>query len=783
MRKCVELKYTELMNYCSLDELNFCDTNELNPLYEIIGQEKALNIFNLGINTKMNGYNIYIAGSSGMGKTTYAEMKTKEFAKKQKVPDDWCYVYNFNNCENPIALNLEAGKGIEFKEDINELVQLFSMKVKEFFNSIDYEKQKNILFDIYLDKKEKFLKEISEIVKEYNFDFEFSDSEIYFLPLIDGKILSEEEYENLDSNKRNEINQLSLNLQKKAFFIVKEIKELDIQLKKELDIFDYKIGMFILGYHMNYLKEKYQNYEKILNYLNQLQEDLLDNINEFKENFDNENNSVVEKKISEDIKFKYNVNVIVDNSKLEGAPVFLVFNPTYYDLMGEIEYSTEFGNLTTDFMKIKSGILHKANGGYLIIQAQDLFSNIQSWELIRRVIIDKKIKIENFREQVTVPLLKPETIPISLKVIIVGSNYYYDLLNYYYDDFNKLFKIKIEFDYEMNRNNNNIYKIAEFIKSFSKIQNTQPFDKSAISKIIEYSSRLVGKKDKLTTRFGIINDILCEATTWANIENSDLITSYHINKAIFEREKRFKFYEESLSDMINNNIIMIDTEGKKIGQINALVVLDMNDYIFGSPTRITVTTYLGKAGIINIEKEVGMSGQTHNKGIQIIIGYLGQNYAQEFPLSLSCRICFEQNYNGIDGDSASSAELYCILSNLSELPINQEIAVTGSINQRGEIQAIGGVTQKIEGFFDICKKRGLTGNQGVIIPAININELVLNDDVIESIKEGIFHIYPIYNIDEGIEIVMNKSAIEVHKKVKEKLEMYYKKSIINNLCE
>ncbi len=398
--------------------------------------------------------------------------------------------------------------------------------------------------------------------------------------------------------------------------------------------------------------------------------------------------------------------------------------------------------------------------------------------------------MDSIREQlgaVVAPTLKPEPIPANIKVIMIGSSYYYELLNEYDEEFDKFFKIRADFDYEMPRTDENIRKIAQFIKRFVDREGCMEFDVSAVCAIVEYSSRTAERQDKLSTRFNHLAEILCEAVTWAKLEGAELVTAAHIQKTIYEKEQRMKLYEEKLDEMLEENVIMIDTEGAEIGQINGLAVLDMGNYAFGNPSRITATTYVGKSGIVNIEKEARLSGQTHDKGVQIITGFLGQTYAQNFPLSLSCRVCFEQNYNGIDGDSASSTELYCILSSLAELPIRQDLAVTGSVNQKGEIQAIGGVTHKIEGFFDLCRKRGLTGTQGVIIPVSNVKDLVLKDEVVQAVKDGLFHIYPISKIDEGIELLMGLSAGKknkagnfpansVHGRVMKKLKAFDKRA-------
>lgn len=793
-----ELNYKQLKNNCTSQMLSFGTTKEIEPLKDgIIGQERAVSAFDFGLMVKMKGYNIYMAGPSGTGKTTYALNSTKKIAATEPIPYDWCYVYNFQNPRSPLALRFEAGQGKQFRDDMNELVELFNTEIQKAFNSDDYEKEKNMIMKAYEEKRDDLMKKMSDMAKKQGFGVKSTNSGIYFMPIVGGVTINEEEYDKLEEKQKEEINQASDKVQEAAAIIMRDIREFEKESKKANDDLDYKVGMFAIGHHVNAIQEKYKDHEKVMKYIEAVQEDVLDNINEFIEEEEEPDENLaallpmLSKKQAEDITVKYKVNLIVDNSETEGAPVVINFNPTYYNLVGEVEYDNEFGNLTTDFMKIKGGLFHKANGGYLIVQAQDVLSNVQSWEALRRVIKTKEISMENLREQLSTlaaPTLKPEPIPADLKVVMIGSNYYYELLHECDEEFEKFFKIRADFDYEMKRNSENIYKLAQFIKSFSEREHTPDFDSSAVARVIEYSSRLVERQDKLSTKFNHLAEILGEAATWAKIAGDTIITGEHILKAIEQKQQRLCMYEEKLDEMLDEGVIMIDTTGAKIGQINGLAVLDMGSYEFGNPSRITATTYVGKSGIINIEKEAEMSGQTHDKGVQIITGFLGQMYAQEFPLSLSCRICFEQNYNGIDGDSASSTELYCIISSLAELPINQELAVTGSINQRGEIQAIGGVTYKIEGFFDLCKKRGLTGTQGVIIPVSNVKDLVLKDEVVEAVKNNRFHIYAISTLDEGIELLMGVSAGEkdktgkfsptsVHGRVMKKLREYYKKSI------
>lgn len=782
-----ELEYKKLKRVCTLEEFDFNTTDELEAEFSIIGQQKAVKAMEFGLSIKMKGYNIYMSGPSGTGKTTYAKEIAQKFAKNEKVPYDWCYVYNFDDSRKPTALRFKPGEGKAFKDDMKELVEMLNIKIPKVFSEDDYENQKNEIIDSYEKQRSILMKEVSDKAKEYGFGIKTTNSGVYFMPIIDGVLLSEEEFENLPENQKEEILKKSDVVQDAVQDIMKELKEYEKKTKKEINDLDYKVGMFTIEPYIIELQEKYKQYDKIIKYLSQVKEDILENIQDFIENDDEENDETVSalmpflgKKVSDEITDKYEVNLLVDNSKTKGAPVIIDFNPTYYNLIGEIEYDTEFGNMTTDYKKIKPGLFHQANGGYLILQAQDLMANAQAWEVLKRVIKTKEITIESLRDQLgalAVSTLKPEPIAIDVKVIIIGSNYIYNILYEYEEDFRKLFKIRADFDSEMDFNYENIKSLAKYIKGFSQREKTMPFDISAVSKIVEYSSRVAENQNKLTTRFNQIVEILCESATWARLESSNIVTVAHVMKAIYEKIDRSNMYEQKMDEIIKQNVIMIDTEGKKVGQINGLAVLDTGDYTFGKPTRITATTYVGRSGIVNIEKEAELSGSIHDKGVQVISGYLGQTYAQEYPLSLSCRLCFEQNYNGVDGDSASSTELYVILSSLSEIPINQEIAVTGSINQFGEIQAIGGVTYKIEGFYDLCKLRGLTGNQGVIIPYQNISDLVLKDEVIQSVKDGKFHIYPIKHINEGIEILTNTPYEKIHSKVLTKLKKFYRSSL------
>lgn len=768
MAKIKELTYNELKKTCSTELFAFTDTSEIEPCDIIFGQERAVKALEFGLKIKTRGYNVYMSGMTGTGKTSYAHNYIRTIAQSAKTPDDWCYIYNFETSNQPMALNLPAGTGKVFQKDMDDFTKIIKEEIAKAFESEDYEKEKAEIEKEYEEKRDELLEILKEDAQKHGFKVKSTNAGIYFVPVVEGKTLSEQEYGELDEEIRDQIEEKSDIIQMETMEIIRKIKNVEKEAVERVTEWENRIALFAVGMHIKDLKEKYKSYQKITTFLDCVQNDILENLDEF-----------IEVEVPEDQQQlllpwmmkndsspadKYKVNLLVDNSKLQGAPVIVDYNPTYYNLLGKLEYENELGSVTTDFTMIKGGLLHQANGGYLILQAKDILNNALSWEALKRALRTREIYIENIKEQtglVAVSTLKPEPIPMDIKIILVGSEYVYQLLYEYEEDFKKLFKIKADFDDEMIRSQDNINRLVQFISSFCQKENTRHFDKPGVAKVVEYSSRMVEDQDKITARFNDIVEILCESCAWAEIDGSETVSEKHVAKAVEEKRYRSNKYDQKLLEMLEEGTLMVDTEGQVTGQINGLTILDMGDNIFGKPSRITATTFIGEAGIINIEREIEMSGTSHSKGVLILNGYLGQKYAQDMPLSLSATLCFEQLYNGVDGDSASSTELYALLSSLAEVPIKQGIAVTGSVNQKGEIQPIGGVTHKIEGFFELCSRRGLTGSQGVIIPHQNIRNLVLNDDVIAAVKDGKFHIYPIKTVDEGIEIL---TGIEAGKK-------------------
>lgn len=762
-----ELSYHLLKKECNPEMFSFENTSEIEPFDSIFGQERAVKAVEFGLKIKTRGYNIYMSGMTGTGKTSYAHKYIRKIAAEVKTPDDWCYIYNFDKPNQPMALTLPAGMGKAFQKDMEDFNKVIKEEISKAFESEDYGKEKAEIEKEYDEKRDELLEQLKEDAEKHGFKVKTTEAGIYFVPMVEGKTISEQEYGELDEEIRNDIEERTDIIQQETMEIIRKIKNVEREADEKVSEWENKIALFAVGMHINDLKEKYTEYEKITAFLDKVQYDILENLDDFIDvEIPEEQQQLLlpwTMKNDQSPADKYRVNLMVDNSELQGAPVVVDYNPSYYNLLGKLEYENELGSVTTDFTMIKGGLLHQANGGYLILQAKDILNNALSWEALKRALRTKEINIENIKEQVglvAVSTLKPEPIPLDIKVVLVGSEYIYHMLYEYDEDFRKLFKIRADFDEDMERNEENIGRLVQFISSFCRKENTLSFDRTGVAKVVEYSSRLVEDQNRMTTRFNDIVEILCESCAWAEIEGADVVKAQHVQKAVEEKRFRSSRYDQKLLQMLEEGTIMVDTEGEVVGQINGLTILDMGDSTFGKPSRITAATYIGESGIINIEREIEMSGTSHTKGVLILNGYLGQKYAQEIPLSLSASLCFEQLYHGVDGDSASSTELYAILSSLAEVSVKQGIAVTGSVNQRGEIQPIGGATFKIEGFFELCRKRGLTGNQGVIIPYQNMRNLVLDDEVLQAVRDGLFHIYPIKTIDEGIEILTGIPAGE-----------------------
>lgn len=762
----VKVSLEKLKNGCNADCLKFNSTADLTPLQGIIGQERASNALDFGLSIKKKGYNIFVSGQSGTGRNSYVKLITDDKASKKKIPDDWIYVYNFKNPHSPLALNLKPGQGKKLVKDMESTIKNLKKEVENAFTSREYENMKNALIQQYQSFSEKIIEELNKVAEKYNFKFTRTEKGLVSMPLKEGKPMNEADYSTLSPEEFEELRKKSSRLNLESVDVFNKLRDLEENYRKELKELDVETAGKVVDFHIGKLKEKFNYNDKSIEYFDMLKEDIIEHIDKFKKDKDSSMDNpfaMFQMKSNETFFDRYKVNLFIDNSEKKCAPVIIESNPTYYNLVGSVEYKNEMGVMRTDFTQIKPGALHEANGGYLVLQAKDLLTNPFAWNGLKRALVTDEINIEGLGKQlgyVVTTTLKPQPIPLNLKIILIGDPYTYYMLYTYDEQFKKLFKIMADFDIEMSRDEENVLKMARFIATHCEKEKLRHFYHDAVGKVIEYSSRLASNQMKLSSKFNQIVELLYEADSWADADNSDMIEVRHIEKAIKEKIFRNNKYEEKVLEMFKEGDYLIDVDGEKIGEINGLAVTGTGEYNFGKPSKITVSTYRGKAGIINIEREAKTSGKIHDKGVMIISGYLGYKYAQEKPLALSASIVFEQLYSGVDGDSASSTELYAILSSISKIPIRQYIAVTGSVNQRGEIQPIGGVNEKIEGFFKVCKLKGLTGKQGVMIPHQNVKNLMLKDEVIEAVKEGRFHIYSVKTIDEGIEILTGIPAGE-----------------------
>lgn len=785
----LRLPIEKLKKTCNIEqELHFCKTSKDTSILEgVIGQGRAVKSMEFGLSMNVPGYNIFVLGPQGTGKSTYTQAAVSKLAANNRVPNDWCYINNFSEWDKPLAISLPAGKGKEFQRDMDKLIVNLTVYIPKAFEGSNFQQQKDSLIQKVNERMASILREIEKIATDAGFGIEQSGQKILLIPLKDNRLITPEEYKELDVEKREEIDNKRTKI---ASEIDDKIRDGQIyQRKAEEQAMEiekqtaYKAAEPLT----NQLKEKYKDIDEIVDYLEKVLKDAAENHTIFRsavsvitdevvteeqdgsDQADEEEDNIFDTKILETKDSKnpftrYKVNLFVNNEDTKGAPVIIESNPYYYNLFGKIEYKNHMMTTMTDFTMIKSGALQRANGGFLILQAKDLVMDPYAWDALKKALKYKQAVVENIGEQsrfIPTVTLKPQPIPLNVKVILVGSHLYYHILSAD-EDFKKLFKVNVDFDVEMNRTPENIQNYVSFIGSLAEKENLKHLNCSAMAKVVEFGSRLADDQNKLSTRFNVVSEIIYEASALAESEayNSQFVDASHVDMAIKNRKYRSNMIEEKMQQQILQKKVLIDTEGMVVGQVNGLSVMSTSGYSFGLPSRITARTYSGREGIINIERETEMSGNIHSKGVLTLNGYLGGKFAQEKQLGLTAQVTFEQLYGGVEGDSASSTELYAILSSLSGVPIKQSLAVTGSVNQMGEIQPIGGVNEKIEGFFDICTLKGLTGEQGVIIPESNVDNLMLKDEVIEAVKNNKFHIYSVKKIEEGIELLTGVPAGE-----------------------
>lgn len=758
---------------CDTSLLPFTCTADMTPLEDFIGQARAIRAIEFGLGVNKPGFNIFVTGLTGTGKTSIIKAFLKRITAEKRAPEqdspfpeDWCYVYNFSDPDRPQALNVRRGWGKSLKRDMEVLVQTLQREARRTFESEEFARQRQSMVEQAQKKQQEIMEGLIEEAQKSGFTLRFSPSGMAMIPLKDGKPMQEEDYLSLAPEKKKALEEKRSEIEKRVEEALREGKRLERQIADRLQTLEQQAGEYLVRIPLAELKEKYRDYPKVLHYLDGVRDHVLQSLPRFVKSGEGSQAAgplvpLQPAESAADPFLPYRVNVFVDNSDTQGPPILIETNPTYHNLFGVVEKRPVMGGFVTDFTQIKAGSISRANGGYLVLYDRDVLANPGVWEALQRVIKNRELRMEEpatFFGWLPPQGLRPDAIPTDTKVIMIGDPLLYHTLSTYDPDFRETFKVKADFNFEIERSSDNIVGYACFISAYCSREGLRHFDPSGVARVIEHGARLVEDQEKLSTRFGEIVDLLIESSYWAEKARSELVTGEHVEKAMEEKIFRLNLIEERIRQMIAEGTLLVDVTGSVEGQVNGLAIYQLGDFSFGKPARITAKTFMGRGGIINIEREAKLSGKTHDKGVLILSGYLGSKYAQDRPLSLSASLCFEQSYEGIDGDSASSTELYAILSSLSAVPIKQGIAVTGSVNQNGEIQAIGGINRKIEGFFDVCRAKGLTGEQGVLMPRSNLRNLMLRRDVVEAVEEGKFHIYAVSTIDEGIEVLTGLAA-------------------------
>ncbi len=753
--------------------LPFDTTETLEPLKDIIGQQRGVEAFRFGIDMDKPGYNVFVTGTAGSGRMATVRRLLEEMSKKDGTPEDLCYVNCFKDPESPVLIRLPGGSGSTFKRDVKSLVDRLKKEIPQLFESQEYLNMKKEITESYESQAGSFFKSLEKRVKEEGFAIvdvqmgQFKRPEV--MPVVDDKPVPIEQLEALAEKGRfpreeyEALKEKQAALRQQVEQIFLELRDLQKEVHENIEKMDRAVFMKTASDLIKPLAEKYST-GKIQAYFQGILEDMADNLNIFSPQSPMQLPGLPPMMPDVDLFQPYDVNLLVDNSDRNSPPVIIEGYPTYRNIFGAIERVVDRGGVwRTDYSKIKAGSLVKANGGFLVINLKDAIIEPGVWQALKRALKSKKLEIQTFDPMYffTTTGLKPEPIELKVKVVIIGDAYLYQLLGYYDEDLRKIFKVRADFDTVMTRDDHNIRQFAEFIKMATDEEELKPFDRTAVAALVEQAVRMSGRQEKISTSFPAITDLIREADFFAAKENQAVVTEQHVDRAIAARIFRSNLAEERIQEMIDRGTLMIDVAGEVVGQVNGLAVYSLGDYMFGKPSRITASTSMGRAGLINIEREADLSGNTHNKGVLILGGYLRKKYAQDKPITMSASIAFEQSYSGVDGDSASSTEIYALLSSLSGVPLKQNIAVTGSVNQKGEVQAIGGVNQKIEGFFDCCRHKGLSGDQGVMIPQSNVKDLMLRKDVLAAVKEGRFTVYAVRNIDEGIEILTGRTAGEL----------------------
>ncbi|VAW67363.1 ATP-dependent protease La Type II [hydrothermal vent metagenome] len=754
----------QLKPQCTAKTLPFKTTAELEDLPDILGQNRAFQAIEFGINVEHRGFNLFVMGSSGLGKHGLIRKYLSHVAQDKASPADWCYVHNFDQDYKPRALKLPSSQGRTFKKDMKNLLEDLGKAINAAFETSEYQEQIQIIEKSFQKKQSNLLDKHAKQALKQDINLSSTPSGFMLTPIVEGRNITEEEYEQLPEDIQDEIEDKIANFQDELEYLAPEMsrqrREHNIKIKK----LNRKVALFATSNLIKDAKQKYKTLPEVVNYLKALQEDVLHHLDVFTETEDDDNKDENNQASNQqDPLQRYQVNLIVECKNQKGAPVVYLDNPTYQNLVGRIEYENRSNNPENNFTLIKPGALLRANGGYLVLDAHKILSSPHAWDALKRSLYAKKAKIENLEQAVggdNSVTLEPEPIPLKIKIILLGDRGTYYTLHEIDPDFPELFKVEADFEEEIWRSEESTLKYARLIASRARKFELKDLNAAAIARIIEFSSRLANDTDKLSTRLRTIDDLLIEAQYHAQQSNRKLITNIHVQQAIDAQIERTCRIQGLIQSDIQRGTLVIKTDGETVGQINGLSVFEIGKFGFGQPSRISASVHLGDGKIINIEREVDLSGSIHDKGVLILSALLASRYTKDTPLSFSASITFEQSYGLIDGDSASVAELCVLISALIELPIKQNLAVTGSLNQQGFVQAIGGVNEKLEGFFDICNQRGLTGSQGCIIPAVNVKNLSLRADVIKAIAEKQFHIYPVENYQQALELLLDMPAGE-----------------------
>jgi lon-related putative ATP-dependent protease len=753
------LTYDQVYAECKTGQFRFSDTANRRHSHDIIAQDRAVEAINIGLGIQKPGYNIYVAGYQGTGKTSVIRSFLEKWSKDAPDPFDWIYVHDFENKEAPKAIRMTKGEGRKLKKRIDSLIKDLREEVPKALQSEDYENAVNSYISSSNERKGKLFTELERLAKSMDFAVKSTRVGIETVPVIDGRTLTEKDYNKLDEKQREDIESRRNKLEPEVLDFARKVRTIDQESKDYIENIRSEVGNQLVSSLMEPLFERYLDTEEISSYLERVKAHVLENILDFAEDEEEEQEDGGHFMDERDRFRKYAINVFVDNTHAKGAPIVIENNPTYYNLFGKVEKNVEHGMYLTDQTMVKNGAVQRANGGYLVLHVLDIFKNPQIWETLKRVLRSRKAFIEDMGEQYSMlPTsgLRPEPIPLDLKVVLIGSDEIYHLLVEEDEEFHKIFKIKADFDFKMERNAKNVNSYATFVATRSKLEDLLPFDRSGVAAIIEFSSRLVEDQRLLSTQFGDMKDLTIEADYVARQSKSKSVRREHVESALDQKFYRLNLVEEHMLQMTKNEDVLLSVDGQRIGQINGLTVLDMGDIQFGRIARITCTTSMNDDGIINIERASRLSGKLHDKGMFILSGFIKGILARERGLGISASVCFEQSYGYIDGDSASCAEMIAIFSSIAGIPIRQEFAITGSVNQLGDVQTIGGVNEKIEGFFKTCR---LIGRQkkgyGVVIPKQNAVNLMLHRDAREAVRNGYLEIYPVSHIWEAFALMTN----------------------------